>query len=354
MIRGALRDRWARRQFYTDEEEGFTRPEGTEDGPSPTLYDERPDEYRDEGTDENEENEPPTPESDRPRWSRSSSRVRFQDDIDFETRSNASTSSRPVGERWGGYEIPEPEKDLGREVLYQITQQAFNELLDPLFKKSEDDAMDAYAWRDERRRHSDEIDSMLDKFNAEKDILKHMYSVGVFAYVNRVMKALCAQDFSIFRDNAPLTVQTVQTISRSLLDAAAASLVAPPDSRDPPEELSLWVMMLYKVQLEDEIASALEVLAKRQDYIPPETSINVQSKQATDDKPRESSTGRDPTFPQFRPNSLREMRNSSTISSASSDKPAEPLSLGNAFGKPSHAHFPTVSTTTPLSPQHLY
>ena len=76
------------------------------------------------------------------RRSRSSSKVRFQDDLtdgELESQSNASVSSRsiPVGERWGGYEIPEPEKDLGREYLYQVTQEALNELLDPIFRQRE-------------------------------------------------------------------------------------------------------------------------------------------------------------------------------------------------------------------------
>ena len=79
--------------------------------------------------------------------SRSSSKVRFQDDVDadeeHESRSATSMSSRsiPVNERWGGFEMPEPEKDVGREVLYQVTQEAFNELLDPVFRLREDLAL---------------------------------------------------------------------------------------------------------------------------------------------------------------------------------------------------------------------
>ena len=89
------------------------------------------------------------------RRSRSSSKVRFQDDVtdgECETRSNTSMSSRsiPVGERWGGYEIPEPEKDVGREVLYQVTQEGLNELLDPLFMQREDLSMDALTTKAER------------------------------------------------------------------------------------------------------------------------------------------------------------------------------------------------------------
>ncbi|MCJ1390618.1 hypothetical protein MMC18_003479 [Xylographa bjoerkii] len=81
------------------------------------------------------------------RRSRSSSKVRFQDDLtdtELETRSNTSMSSRsiPLGERWGGFEVPEPEKNLGREYLYQVTQESLNELLDPIFRQREDLAME--------------------------------------------------------------------------------------------------------------------------------------------------------------------------------------------------------------------
>lgn len=82
-----------------------------------------------------------------PRRSRSSSKVRFQDDVEadeeHECRSVTSMSSRsiPVNERWGGFELPEPEKDVGREILYQVTQEAFNELLDPVFRLREDLAL---------------------------------------------------------------------------------------------------------------------------------------------------------------------------------------------------------------------
>ncbi len=82
-----------------------------------------------------------------PRRSRSSSKVRFQDaveaDEEHESRSVTSMSSRsiPVNERWGGFELPEPEKDVGREILYQVTQEAFNELLDTIFRLREDLAL---------------------------------------------------------------------------------------------------------------------------------------------------------------------------------------------------------------------
>lgn len=132
-------DRWQRRHFYTDEEEG---------GVPPADWKEDDDILANVGI---------TGESSkvsRPVHSRSSSKVRFAEDMDdFDTRSNPSTSSRSVPERWGGMEIPDAEKDAGKEILYQVTQQAFNELLDPLFKDKEDLAIESAAFQIERDQY---------------------------------------------------------------------------------------------------------------------------------------------------------------------------------------------------------
>ncbi|ODH47886.1 hypothetical protein GX48_06005 [Paracoccidioides brasiliensis] len=152
--REGVDERWARRTFYTDEEDGATPPAGYHDaeGLQEVVddFDHRP----------LEESHPPTPRS------RSSSKVRFQDDItdnDYETRSNQSTSSRsiPVAERWGGFEIPEAEKDVGKEVLYQVTQQGLNELLDLIFKPKEDLLMEARRTKTERKRWVKEINNFI-------------------------------------------------------------------------------------------------------------------------------------------------------------------------------------------------
>ncbi|KAI9771758.1 MAG: hypothetical protein M1839_002723 [Geoglossum umbratile] len=148
-----LRERWRRRQFYVDEEEGAVAPEGYDDSTDPVVA--SPDH---EGSGSSGK---PSPIGDsHPRLrSRSSSKVRFQDDLtdtDYETRSNHSTSSRSahhsIGERWGGYEMPEAERDVGKEILYQVTQQGLNEMLDPLFKEKEDLAMESFATREERKK----------------------------------------------------------------------------------------------------------------------------------------------------------------------------------------------------------
>ena len=136
-----IHERWRRRQFYTDEEEGATPP---------ANWNEDDDILTQSGMVGESSNSQSRPSF----HSRSSSRVRFAEDMDdFDTRSNPSTSSRSVPERWGGMEIPDAEKDAGKEILYQVTQQSFNEQLDPLFKAKEDLALEAAETKSDRERY---------------------------------------------------------------------------------------------------------------------------------------------------------------------------------------------------------
>lgn len=88
--RRKLHDRWMRRQFYLDEEEGAKQPTG---------WKEDEDLLKEGGND------------------------------------NKTAPTSKSGDRLA--DIPEAERDAGREVLYQVMQQAFNELLDILFLNKE-------------------------------------------------------------------------------------------------------------------------------------------------------------------------------------------------------------------------
>ncbi|KAK2073847.1 hypothetical protein P8C59_008093 [Phyllachora maydis] len=143
IARRKLLDRWRRRQFYLDEEEGATPPDGWDD--SEDILNGL------NGMPESSKAAQAAPISPR---SRSSSKVRFAEDTeDYEVRSNPSTSSRSVPERWGGMDIPDAERDAGKEILYQVTQQAFNELLDVLFRAKEDLTIQAVQSRQERDKY---------------------------------------------------------------------------------------------------------------------------------------------------------------------------------------------------------
>lgn len=104
------------------------------------------------------------------RRSRSSSKVRFRDEVGTEDgqegrsrTTSMSSRSIPVNERWGSHDVPEPEKDVGRDVLYQITQEAFNELLDPVFSLREDLALATLQTRRMREKYRAEIIAAADE-----------------------------------------------------------------------------------------------------------------------------------------------------------------------------------------------
>ncbi|KAI1078955.1 EF-hand [Whalleya microplaca] len=149
LARKQLYERWKRRQFYLDEEEGGLPPDGWDENQDVLL-----------SLNGIAESSKSAPQFLSPR-SRSSSKVRFAEDADdYETRSNPSTSSRSVPERWGGMEIPDAERDAGKEILYQVTQQAFNELLDEIFKKKEDLAVRAAETKEQRQKHRQRLDKI--------------------------------------------------------------------------------------------------------------------------------------------------------------------------------------------------
>lgn len=151
MARSQLHERWKRRQFYLDEEEGGLAPEEWD----------KDEDILAKLNKAVEDAQSAEQEATAPARSRSSSKVRFAGELDdYDTRSNPSTSSRSVPERWGGMEIPHAERDAGKEILYQVTQQAFNELLDIIFKPAEDGAVEAAATKEQRERHRATIEAV--------------------------------------------------------------------------------------------------------------------------------------------------------------------------------------------------
>lgn len=61
-------------------------------------------------------------------------------------------------DRGRAYDVPDTERDFGREVLYQVIQEGINELLDPLFRDREKLAEDVRSTRIERTRWRRDID----------------------------------------------------------------------------------------------------------------------------------------------------------------------------------------------------
>ncbi|KAM0335525.1 hypothetical protein ACHAQA_000573 [Verticillium albo-atrum] len=152
--RKQLHERWKRRNFFLDEEEGGLAPEGWEEDEDVLANMNGV-----AGSSKAAEHQGVHPRS------RSSSKVRFAEDgDDYETRSNPSTSSRSVPEQRGGFVIPDEERDAGKEILYQVTQQAFNELLDAIFKEKEELAFEAAKTKESRNKHR----SLFENIDAEE------------------------------------------------------------------------------------------------------------------------------------------------------------------------------------------
>lgn len=146
MARQQLHERWRRRQFYLDEEEGGSAPEDWEDEEDILLN------VHERG--ESSKSAERDAESTHVQFSHHT-----DDDDNNSLGSYMSTSSMSGSERWTGFDVPSPERDAGKEILYQVTQQAFNELLDTVFKPTEDVAIQAAETKKEREKYKDLIDA---------------------------------------------------------------------------------------------------------------------------------------------------------------------------------------------------
>ena len=142
MARRQLHERWRRRQFYLDEEEGGVAPGEWEDDEDVLMH------LHETGE------------------SSKSAEEAADDPDDYDLPSNASIpSSQSDPEQWEGWGLPDAERDAGKEILYQVTQQAFNELLDTIFKPAEDMAVQAAETKAQREMHRD----LIEKVNLEDD-----------------------------------------------------------------------------------------------------------------------------------------------------------------------------------------
>lgn len=259
---------WARREFTLDEEEGLTRPDNA------AITDT-----------EEESNGDNVDATHRGEWS------------------SETSTKKPAKENWGGYEIPEPEQDLGQEVLYQITQQAFNELLDHLFRAREDMALDARSLRKERRRHAESIESLLGKERGWGRYNAAVFRLGIFRFVKRVVDVFCQQMNSGVLET--MKRYTYREDPRRYENMALAAIqhaegIVLRDLRvcsdDPPlDAIAEWNAELIKRRLHAELAAAVALLLN--------PSERAERQTETVKTERSAAAIRDPTMPQFRPNS---------------------------------------------------
>jgi Ca2+-binding EF-hand superfamily protein len=297
-----IHERWKRRQFYTDEEEGVVAPPDWKEEEDVLHQNGKATET---AKDVNPPSRPLSPRS------RSSSKVRFAEHIDdFETRSNASTSSRSIPERWGGMEIPEAEKDAGKEILYQVTQQACNELLDQLFKKQESLAVSVLSSKKARDKYRHLFtDPGFERWATEVD--KEMHDIkkdqigNPSEAVDEVRRNTAAED-------------SFDSLRSRPLDQLLAEMGFTLDEQEKEEVTQDEALVINN---ENE-AGMIQPGRSTADEDPKPTSFATAEISASDDAEGDPSHGeaaneehqqalsqppesyRDPTLPQFRPNTI--------------------------------------------------
>ncbi|KAL7787858.1 hypothetical protein V8C37DRAFT_259385 [Trichoderma ceciliae] len=278
LARRQLHERWKRRHFYLDEEEG---------GEAPSQWEDEEDILETSGV-MGESSKAASPHR-ASTHSRSSSKVRFTEDMnDLETRSDSSTSFTSQPERWSGLGIPVAEKDAGKEILYQVTQQAFNELLDIIFKHAEDLAVQAAATKLQRAKYKAAIDSvsLTDEKVADNDNGRQE-DVPIYTETpprNKTLEELLEESGYMLDQQEPRNAVEISIVEEVLRDEQAGE-----HSLDPGENDS---------------ESGSEPEAEPEDEY------------------------RDPTLPQFRPNSDTSVSSTSLPSSSSKRKTETPSKNG--------------------------
>ncbi|ATY61367.1 EF hand domain [Cordyceps militaris] len=138
MARRKIHDRWRRRQFYLDEEEGGAAPDDWSDGEDILAKAEQADRQEKRRKERRRKDTRASVESDT-----------SSDDFPFHIRRDDPSYRHGLAEN-----------DAGKEILYQVTQQAFNELLDVIFKPAEDLALQAAETRLDRAAYTDLINEV--------------------------------------------------------------------------------------------------------------------------------------------------------------------------------------------------
>ncbi|KAK1247242.1 hypothetical protein MKX07_002151 [Trichoderma sp. CBMAI-0711] len=284
LARRQLHERWKRRHFYLDEEEG---------GEPPSQWEEEEDILETSGImGESSKRASPHLAS---VHSRSSSKARLAEDTsDIETQSDTSASFASQPERWAGLGIPVAEKDAGKEILYQVTQQAFNELLDIIFKQAEDLAVQAAATKEQRVKYKAEIDAV-----SLADDKTENGNGGQ------------QEDVSVYAEKSPRhkTLEELLEESGYMLDS----------SHQEPRN-AVEISIVEEIIREE---NALE--AGEHSSNPAEGETTESESESLDEAEDEH---RDPTLPQFRPNSIPAAPLPLPPSSSSKRKEKEPSKDG--------------------------
>lgn len=275
--RRKLYNRWKRRQFYLDEEEGAKAPAG---------------------------------------WTEDEDILRSEA-INGET-AKAGDSNLPAKKTANSLaDISASERDAGQEVLYQVMQQAFNELLDILFLKKENLLIEAAQTRRRRNKFRHLYDDF-DGFELSYNDTTSTTSSGGKSKDDAETKAAASNkplaDMSLDEMLAQAGYEVIgdvpcedeQTKSEANADARADAANETAAGEDTTLEENTEQNMAAADKEESSDARGAEGSAGSL------SSSNVSCSLPTSDVPVVARTGEngrsrhDPTMPQFRPNSLTE------------------------------------------------
>ncbi|CEJ85304.1 hypothetical protein VHEMI03730 [[Torrubiella] hemipterigena] len=229
MARQQLHERWRRRQFYLDQEEGGVAPEDWEDEEDVILRVSQLSREAQQSSDSQSDSKPATPSE-------------LRDPLKMRAKAGARVRQTPT--------LPEVERDAGKEILYQVTQQAFNELLDAIFKPVEDLAVEASETKDKREKYREQLDAI---------------------------------DFSEVADHGtkvPMRTGVMQSIEKTIEAKSLDELLAETG---------------YTVADDTEHRDAVDLT---------QVTVTIHEDEPVAEEPPPSSC--DPTLPQFRPNSVSE------------------------------------------------
>ena len=179
--------------------------------------------------------------------------------------------------------------------------------------------MDAYETRPERRKCTAKIDEALEEFDRERDINRTVLTLGIFRYSKWVMDGV-TRSTGVMKEllegikNSQLGENDIRDKLRDVFSKAEQQITEDSKSWDDdwnPDGLPMWNAKLFRLQLRQEmidgfmdIVYQFQWLAHPMPYRPVR-SENFPVVNATEVE-RES-LSRDPTMPQFRPNSLADM-----------------------------------------------
>jgi Ca2+-binding EF-hand superfamily protein len=279
---------------------------------------------------------------------------RFQDNVDPKTPSSASHSSRAIRERWSESEMTGLEKDPGTEILYQVTQQGFSELLEPFFHHKEEYSLLASRTKGLRQNIEQELSRTSRKLEEDRQLCQKISQFSeseIYKYSKEVVSGAWSrirshEDLIQIPRGCPLTRAQLQRIVDDCYAIAEQNVwisgfLVPSDPS--PNVIDVWHAFLVRKQIMHEFMVAVTDMFIKcgwldQESIDPDDQmpesirypgdmINNHTDQHNENEKETVVGSRDPTWPQFRPNSLADSAQTSGLTKEISQVLDDPTTI---------------------------